>query len=82
MSSERLRFTSGRSEVTNEINRWAIRENMHNLKFNAGLTPEGLPVGLELDGPMGRDRQLLAVAAAVESVLPRMPAPLAWVERA
>jgi mandelamide amidase len=36
---------------------------------------DGLPVGLALDGPAGSDRRLLAIAAAVEAVLP--PAPLA-----
>jgi indoleacetamide hydrolase len=38
----------------------------------------GLPVGLELDGPAGSDRHLLAVAAAIESSLPAMPAPPAF----
>ena len=28
-----------------------------------------LPVGVELDGPTGSDRRLLAIAAAVEAVL-------------
>ena len=37
----------------------------------------GLPVGLELDGPAGSDRQLLAVGLAVETVLGRLPAPKA-----
>jgi indoleacetamide hydrolase len=41
----------------------------------AGLTPDGLPVGLELDGPAGSDRRLLAIAAAIEAILPRLPAP-------
>jgi mandelamide amidase len=41
----------------------------------AGLTAEGLPVGLELDGPLGTDRHLLGVAAAIERVLPRVPRP-------
>lgn len=40
-----------------------------------GLTSAGLPVGLEFDGPAGGDRDLLALAAAVESVLPATPAP-------
>jgi mandelamide amidase len=41
----------------------------------AGLTAQGLPVGLELDGPEGGDRRLLALARAVERELPPMPAP-------
>lgn len=42
----------------------------------AGLAG-GLPVGLALDGPTGTDRRLLAIAAAVEAVLPPAPrAPL------
>ena len=36
------------------------------ISIPAGLTPSGLPVGLELDGLSGRDRHLLAVAQAVE----------------
>lgn len=40
-----------------------------------GLTAAGLPVGLELDGPAGSDRHLLALAAAFERLLPPMPAP-------
>lgn len=41
----------------------------------AGLTGSGLPVGLELDGPAHSDRHLLAVAAAIQTVLlpPKMP---------
>ena len=37
----------------------------------------GLPIGLELDGPAGSDRKLLAVGLAVEGVLGRLPAPKA-----
>lgn len=40
-----------------------------------GLTSGGLPVGLEFDGPAGRDQDLLALALAVESVFPAPPAP-------
>ena len=40
----------------------------------AGLSAEGLPIGMELDGPAGSDRALLALSAAVEAVLPAMPA--------
>lgn len=41
----------------------------------AGLTRSGLPVGLELDGPAGSDRALLAVGLAVERQLGQLPAP-------
>jgi mandelamide amidase len=41
----------------------------------AALTRSGLPVGLELDAPQGSDAQLLAIARAVEAVLPRIAPP-------
>ena len=41
----------------------------------AGLSDSNLPVGMELDGPVGTDRALLALGAAVEAVLPATPAP-------
>ncbi|WP_315832915.1 indoleacetamide hydrolase [Bradyrhizobium prioriisuperbiae] len=41
----------------------------------AGLTRTGLPVGLALDAPADRDRDLLAIALAVEAVLPPLPVP-------
>jgi mandelamide amidase len=40
-----------------------------------GLTSGGLPVGLEFDGPAGADRDLIALARAVEDVFPVPPAP-------
>jgi indoleacetamide hydrolase len=45
------------------------------LVLPAGLTSAGLPVAIELDGPTGTDRALLALGAAVESVLGHQPAP-------
>jgi indoleacetamide hydrolase len=45
------------------------------LVLPAGLTSSGLPVGLELDGPAGSDRSLLAVGLAVEPVLGKLPPP-------
>ena len=47
------------------------------ISLPVGLS-NGLPVGLELDGPAGSDRHLLAVAAALEAALPGMPAPPAF----
>ena len=34
-----------------------------------------LPVGLELDGPSGSDRKLLAVGMAMEKIFGRLPPP-------
>lgn len=39
------------------------------ISIPAGLSDQGLPVGLELDGPAGGDRRLLQVAASLEAVL-------------
>ena len=45
------------------------------ISLPAALTKTGLPLGIELDGPAGSDGRLLAIARAVEAILPRMPAP-------
>ena len=45
------------------------------LALPAGMTRLGLPVGIELDGPLGTDRRLLAIGLAFEAVLGRLPAP-------
>ncbi len=45
------------------------------ISLPAGITPARLPVGVELDGPAGSDRRLLAIAAAIEAVLPPAPVP-------
>ena len=39
------------------------------LSLPAGLTAGGLPVGLELDGPLGSDARLISIALAFEAVL-------------
>jgi amidase len=41
----------------------------------AGFTPEGIPVGLQLVGRYGADRQLLEIAAAIGSLIPVPPPP-------
>ncbi|WP_168790144.1 indoleacetamide hydrolase [Paraburkholderia aromaticivorans] len=45
------------------------------LSLPAGMTASGLPVGLELDGPLGEDRRLLAIGIAFEQLLGVLPAP-------
>ena len=45
------------------------------ISLPAGLTADGLPIGIELDGPAGRDRHILAVAQTVERHLPPIPRP-------
>lgn len=42
------------------------------ISLPAGRAANGLPVGLELDGPYGEDRRLLGVAAAVERIIGRV----------
>lgn len=39
------------------------------ISLPTGIRPMGLPIGVELDGPADSDRQLLAIATAVESLL-------------
>jgi indoleacetamide hydrolase len=45
------------------------------LVLPAGLTPNGLPVSLEFDGPAGSDRRLLALGISLEALLGRLPPP-------
>lgn len=45
------------------------------LSLYAGMTPGGLPVGLEIDGPLGSDGKLLGLGLTIEAVLGSAPAP-------
>ena len=45
------------------------------LSLPAGMTRAGLPIGIAIDGPEGADQQLLTICLAIESTLPRLPAP-------
>lgn len=45
------------------------------LTVPAGLTPDGLPVGLSFDGPEGSDRRLLAIGLAFEALRGPFPLP-------
>lgn len=45
------------------------------LSISAGLTAGGLPVGMEIDGPLGSDTNLLAIGMAMEAVWGSVKAP-------
>jgi Asp-tRNA(Asn)/Glu-tRNA(Gln) amidotransferase A subunit family amidase len=45
------------------------------LSIPAGLTAGGLPVGMEIDGPLGSDTNLLAIGMAIETVWGSVKAP-------
>lgn len=45
------------------------------LSLPAGQTPNGLPVGMEIDGPVGSDKRLLGIGMAMESLFGTLPAP-------
>ena len=45
------------------------------LSLPMALTESGLPLGLELDGPAGSDRKLLAIGLTLEQILGHLPPP-------
>ncbi len=45
------------------------------LSIPAGLTAGGLPVGMEIDGPLGSDNNLLAIGMGIEAVWGALAAP-------
>jgi Asp-tRNA(Asn)/Glu-tRNA(Gln) amidotransferase A subunit family amidase len=45
------------------------------LSLPMALTRSGLPLGLELDGPAGSDRKLLAIGLTLERILGHLPPP-------
>jgi aspartyl-tRNA(Asn)/glutamyl-tRNA(Gln) amidotransferase subunit A len=51
------------------------------ISLPVGLTPAGLPVGLQLVGAVGADQLVLSVARAVEAELGSFPAPPRLLER-
>lgn len=53
----------------------ASNAGMPGISIPVGLTAAGLPVGMELDGPVGSDRRLLAIARAIEEVVGVRTAP-------
>ena len=45
------------------------------LSLPAGVTAAGLPVGMEIDGPLGSDSRLLAIGLSLEALFGTLPAP-------
>lgn len=45
------------------------------LSLPAGMTPGGLPVGVNLEGPVDSDSRILAIGMAIEALLGTVPAP-------
>jgi mandelamide amidase len=46
------------------------------LSLFAGVTKGGLPVGIEIDGPLGSDTALLSLGLAIEALIGTAPAPV------
>jgi mandelamide amidase len=53
----------------------ASNAGLPGLSIPAGMTAGGLPVGLEIDGPLGSDRRLLGIGLSIEAVLGTLPPP-------
>ena len=54
----------------------ASNAGLPGLSLPAGLGAEtGLPVGVELDGPAGSDRRLIAIGMAIEELFGSLPLP-------
>lgn len=53
----------------------ASNAGLPGLSIPAGLTVAGLPVGIEIDGPLGSDRRLLGIGLSIEALLGPVPPP-------
>ena len=75
------KFQVGNGEVTDIF----LSRNTHpsssagvpGISLPMALNSHGLPLGLELDAPAGRDHELLVLARRVQQVIGRLPAPAA-----
>jgi mandelamide amidase len=78
IASQRKFVVAGR-----EVNDLALGKNtipascagLPGISLPSGLTRGGLPIAIEINAAAGRDRQLLAFARSVESLLKAIPAP-------
>jgi aspartyl-tRNA(Asn)/glutamyl-tRNA(Gln) amidotransferase subunit A len=58
-----------------DFTQWANHAGCPALSLPSGLSPDGMPLGLQLIGRPLADGQLLAQAEAIAALLPRLPAP-------
>jgi mandelamide amidase len=54
---------------------YASVAGLPSISVPVGLTPAGLPVGMEIEAPRDQDPRLLRIALAAETVLGRLPEP-------
>lgn len=54
----------------------ASNADLPGLTLPIGLTADGLPVGIEINGLNGEDRHILAVGLALETLIEPLPAPM------
>lgn len=62
---------SGHADLTAVVNMAGLPA----ISFPAGLSSEGLPLALQLVGPLGTEAELVAMAAALSECFPENPAP-------
>ena len=81
--SHQLSYTTGGVEQTGKDTFGTCIRNtdpctnagIPSLSIPAGLTAGGLPVGMEIDGPLGTDSNLLAIGMGIEAVWGSLAAP-------
>ena len=81
--SDKISYTSGGVEKTGQDTFGTCIRNtdpctnagIPSVSVPAGLTASGLPIGMQFDGPLGSDTNLLAIGLAVEAVWGPMKAP-------
>jgi mandelamide amidase len=80
--SSEVKYTVGGVEKTGDTFGTCIRNTdpctnagIPSLSIPAGMTTGGLPVGMEIDGPLGSDANLLAIGMGIEAVWGSLAAP-------